>query len=77
MTNPTWAPLGWLHDIGLPITEAVTAGVTKGSLGTRVIEAQAFQRTVLTFDPLNPPFWRVERVSVGSDVAAAFPQAVR
>jgi hypothetical protein len=66
-----------LHDIDLPITEAVSATVTKGSLGTRVIDVQAFQGTVLTFDPLNPPFSRVERANVGSDFASAFPQAVR
>ena len=64
-------PGGWLHDVGLPITEPLTATVDKGDALGRRITVQAFQRTVLTYDPLNPPAWRVERANVGRDYAAA------
>lgn len=47
-------PSGWLHDIGLPMAEAVEAIVDKGEAKGRRITIQAFQRTVLTYDPLNP-----------------------
>ena len=66
-------PGGWLHDIGLPMTEPLTAVVDKGDARGRVITVQAFQRTVLTYDPLNPAAWQVERANVGRDFLAAFP----
>ncbi len=64
-------PGGWLHDVGLPITEPLTATVDKGDTVGRRITVQAFQRTVLTYDPLNPPEWRVERANVGRDYTSA------
>lgn len=67
-------PDGWLHDIGLPITEPLEALVDKGQAKGRRIIVQAFQRTILTDDPLNPPQWRIERANVGSDYACAFPE---
>lgn len=70
-------PGGWLHDIGLPITEPMTAIVDKGDVRSRQITIQAFQRTVLTYDPLNPAEWQVERANVGTDYAKAFPDRVR
>ncbi len=73
ITRSDLFPGGWLHDIGLPMTEALTATVDKGDLKGRVITVQAFQRTILTYDPLNPPAWRVERANVGRDFLAAFP----
>jgi hypothetical protein len=69
-------PGGWLHDIGLPIVEPMEATVTKGPLTGRRILIQAFQRTVLTHDPLNPPDWRVERANTGTDYARVFPERV-
>ena len=48
-------PGGWLHDVGLPITEPLEALVDKGQHKGRRIIIQAFQRTILTDDPLNPP----------------------
>lgn len=69
-------PGGWLHDVGLPLTEAIEATVDKGPATGRVITIQVFQRTVLTYDPLNPPEWRVERANVGSDYAQVFPGRV-
>jgi hypothetical protein len=76
MNNPLYFPGGWLHDIGLPITEAVTLDVQKNSLGARTVVVQAFQRTVLTYDAANPPDWQVERANVGTDYTRAFPQLV-
>ncbi|MDO8473473.1 MAG: sialidase family protein [Dehalococcoidia bacterium] len=72
-------PAGWLHDIGLPITEPLRSVVNKGNASTpvyREIIIQAFQRTILTYDPLNPPDWKVERANAGTDYANAFPDKV-
>jgi photosystem II stability/assembly factor-like uncharacterized protein len=66
-------PAGWLHDVGLPITEPVRAVVDKGPVKGRTIVLQAFQRTVLTDDPLNLPGWQVERANVGSDYLQVVP----
>ncbi|HET9222027.1 MAG TPA: GerMN domain-containing protein, partial [Roseiflexaceae bacterium] len=56
-----------LHDIGLPMTDALTVETYKaGEL--REITMQAFERTVLTFDPRNSPAWQVERGNLGSDM---------
>ncbi len=67
-------PGGWLHDIGLPITEPLEALVDKGPDKGRRIIIQAFQRAILTDDPLNPPQWQIERANVGTDYACAFPE---
>lgn len=77
MADSRNAPSGWLHDIGLPLTPAVPATVTKGKLGTRRIMLQAFQDAVLTYEPKNPAPFRVERANVGVDYATTFPQDVR
>ncbi|MCL5026233.1 MAG: hypothetical protein M1531_07035 [Chloroflexi bacterium] len=69
-------PGGWLHDIGLPITEPTGAVVDKGNVKGRQIIIQAFQRTILTYDPLNPLEWQVERANVGTDYRKAFPGRV-
>lgn len=64
-------PDGWLHDLGLPLTPPLTARATKGD-ALRPILIQAFERNVLTFDPLNPRGWEVERGNLGADVLAIF-----
>ncbi|HEY8744792.1 MAG TPA: hypothetical protein VIU62_17015, partial [Chloroflexota bacterium] len=72
-------PGGWLHDVGLPISEAVTVQVTKnlpGGAVQRTITVQAFQRTILTDDPLNPTDWQIERANAGTDYRQAFPARV-
>ena len=69
-------PGGWLHDVGLPMTEAVPAVVTKGAATNRQIFVQVFQRTILTYDPLNPADFQVERANVGTDYRRAFPDRV-
>lgn len=77
LTDARQAPDGWQRDFGLPLTPAVPATVTKGTLGTRRIMVQAFEKAVLTYDPRNAAPFRVERANVGADYAAAFPAAVR
>ncbi|GIV98572.1 MAG: L,D-transpeptidase [Herpetosiphonaceae bacterium] len=59
-------PGGWLHDIGLPMTGVLNAETVKHG-ERRSIMLQAFERTVLTYDPLNPPGWQVERGNIGTD----------
>ncbi len=75
-------PGGWLHDIGLPITPALDARVDKGRfIGTQItrvtdaqITIQAFQRTILTYDPNNPEGFLTERANTGTDYYAVFPE---
>ncbi len=76
MQREDFFPAGWLHDIGLPLTEAIPATVDKGVLKGRQILAQAFQRTILTYDALNPAAFQVERANVGSDYRLVFPDRV-
>jgi hypothetical protein len=81
VTRQDLFPGGWLHDVGLPVTEPMEAMVDKGLIVggellpvyDRPIVIQAFQRTVLTYDPANPDGWQVERANVGTDYAAVFP----
>lgn len=72
-------PGGWLHDVGLPITAPkqiiVTKNLPSGPV-QREITVQAFQRTILTYDPANPPEWQIERANVGTDYRLAFPERV-
>jgi hypothetical protein len=70
INQPSLFPAGWVHDIGLPLTEAVPATVTKTVRGERVerpILLQLFERTVLTDDPANPEGFQIERANIGSD----------
>ena len=72
-------PGGWVHDVGLPITAAQQVPVTKylpDGPAQRTIWVQAFQRTVLTQDPENPPDWQVERANVGTDYRKRFSDRV-
>ncbi len=62
-------PGGWLHDIGLPITDTFNAKVVKNG-EERTIFVQAFERTVLTYDMRNPAGWQVERGNIGADAMA-------
>ena len=73
VNNPELFPGGWLHDVGLPLTPPVEVVVDKGLEKGRHILVQAFQRTILTYDPLNPAEYQIERANVGTDYARAFP----
>jgi hypothetical protein len=65
-------PDGWLHDIGLPMTDAFQIDTYKnGKL--RKITVQAFERTVLTYDSRNPIDWQVERANIGADAVRMLP----
>ena len=76
MQREDFFPAGWLHDIGLPLTEAIPATVNKGPLQGRQILVQAFQRTILTYDALNPTEFQVERANVGTDYRSAFSDRI-
>jgi len=79
VNRPDLFPGGWLHDVGLPLTQAREVPVTKylpEGPAERTIWVQAFQRTILTWDPRNPPDWRVERANVGSDYRKQCPDRV-
>lgn len=72
-------PGGWLHDVGLPIMEPQVVVVTKnfptGPVQRQII-VQAFQRTILTYDPANPADWQIERANVGTDYRLTFHDRV-
>jgi hypothetical protein len=66
MSRPERFPDGWLHDLGLPLSPPLAAEAHKGG-SIRPVVLQAFERMVLSFDPLNPPSWEVERGNLGAD----------
>jgi hypothetical protein len=82
MNDPVLFPGGWLHDIGLPITPLLSALVDKGRfIGPTIVPAtnvpiqlQAFQRTILTYDPANPAGFQTERANTGTDFFFVFPE---
>src|SRR5205085_1770610 len=67
-------PGGWLHDIGLPMTDPFTTVAVKNG-EPRTIWMQAFERTVLTYDLRNPAGWQVERGNIGADALGTTPVA--
>ncbi len=73
ITRADLFPGGWLHDVGLPLTSAFDVQVVKHDQ-QRTIKMQAFERTVLTYDPLNPPEWQIERANIGTDAIIAMGQ---
>jgi hypothetical protein len=54
----------WVYAMGYPITEPHWITVSIGGKSQSVL-MQAFQRRVLTYNPANPPEWRVEMGNVG------------
>lgn len=66
ITRAELFPGGWLHDVGLPMTDAFIITAFKNGM-RRDIVVQAFERSVLTYDPLNPHDWQVERGNIGAD----------
>jgi hypothetical protein len=66
-------PGGWLHDVGLPMTDAFVTSANKGGVW-RDIVVQAFERSVLTYDALSPRDWQVERGNIGADALRALSQ---
>jgi hypothetical protein len=72
ITRSELFPAGWLHDIGLPMSDTFTAATVKNG-DRRTIFVQAFERTVLTYDPKNPSGWQVERGNIGTDALRTLP----
>jgi hypothetical protein len=72
ITREDLFPAGWLHDIGLPMTDAFQARASKNGV-LRELTVQAFERAVLTNDPQNPPDWQVERGNIGADAVRLLP----
>lgn len=54
----------WLSTLGHPISEAYWVAVRVGGVPQMVL-AQLFERRVLTYNPANPPAFRVEMGNVG------------
>ena len=75
MNNKALFTAGWLHDVGLPMSEAFTINANKGGQ-TRHVTLQVFERTILSYDPLNPPDFRVERANTGLAYRDSFPGRV-
>ena len=72
ITRADLFPGGWLHDIGLPLTDTQPAtAIKQGEL--RSIAIQAFERAILTYDIQNPEDWQVERANIGADALGAHP----
>gem|GEM_PF-2836203 len=72
LSSNTRSPGGWLHDVGLPLTEPIWATVDKGDARGHKVLIQAFQRTILTYDAQNTPGWQVERINLGVDYLKLF-----
>jgi hypothetical protein len=68
-------PGGWLHDIGLPLADALAVSAYKQG-EWRDIFVQPFERTVLTYDPKNPAGWQIERGNIGADALRTLPAPV-
>ena len=70
ITQQDLFPDGWLHDIGLPLSETfTTVRVTQG--GEHTIFMQAFERTILIYDPRNPAGAQVERGNLGTEALSS------
>lgn len=61
-------PGGWLHDVGLPLTQAFHLLVPTDA-GERRLVVQAFDRTVLLLDLTEQFDWAVQRAHIGTDAA--------
>jgi hypothetical protein len=72
ITRADLFPGGWLHDIGLPMTDAFHVRAFKNGV-VRELTVQAFERTVLTNDLLNPLDWQIERGNIGADAVRLLP----
>lgn len=75
MNDGSLFPAGWLHDIGLPLSEPFTAEVNKAG-SNRQVTLQVFERTILSYDPANPASFQVERANTGLAYRDAFPARV-
>ncbi|HEX5692794.1 MAG TPA: GerMN domain-containing protein [Roseiflexaceae bacterium] len=72
ITNAGLFPDGWMHDVGLPLTDAFMTRVYKNGQ-VRDITVQVFERALLTDDPLNAAEWQIERGNIGADAVRVLP----
>jgi hypothetical protein len=70
INRPDLFPGGWLHDVGLPMSNAFVVSTIKHG-EPRDVTIQAFERAVLTYDSRNPAGWTVERANIGTDMVEA------
>lgn len=70
VNQPALFPHGWLHDVGLPLTNVFSAQVVRDGV-QRTVQMQAFERSILSYDPVQPTEWQVERVNIGTDALMA------
>lgn len=73
MNRAEMFPHGWFNDIGLPLTDIFELQVSFNGENQTLI-AQAFERTILTYNPQNAPAWQVQRVNIGTDMLLAMGQ---
>jgi hypothetical protein len=68
-------PGGWVHDIGLPLTNAFHLLVPADDGSEKRLVVQAFERTVLTLDLEERYEWPVQRLNIGTDAAWVYGTA--
>jgi lipoprotein-anchoring transpeptidase ErfK/SrfK len=59
-------PRGWLYDVGLPLTDVFETQILVNGEYQNV-SMQAFERTILSYNPNNAAGWQVQRVNIGTD----------
>lgn len=67
-------PGGWVHDVGLPMTQAFHILVPTDA-GEKRLVVQAFDRTVLLLDLAEQHDWAVRRANIGTDAAWVYTGA--
>lgn len=67
-------PRGWVSDVGLPLTNSFETTIVRDGVAETVM-MQAFERTILTYNPYNAPEWQVERANIGTDMVMAMGMA--
>lgn len=68
ITDVSRFPHGWLQDVGLPMTDIFEAQIIATDGSTQAVTIQAFERTILIF---NPATGVVDRASIGTDMLLA------
>lgn len=70
MSRADLFPHGWMHDIGLPLTDVFEVQMLKDGV-YQTVWMQAFERTILSYNPNNPAAWQIERANIGTDALMA------
>lgn len=64
-------PHGWLHDIGLPLTDVIEMDIMQQDGTYQTVQMQAFERSIVSYNSLNAPAWQVQRLNIGTDAVMA------